>query len=451
MELYLPTASGNFVKLTYYYGRNIYVKDSILIDNQGIGTLKYDTLLPQGIYKIYFDPESHFDFLLGKNQKLKISNPGFDSAKLTIDGAIESIEFQKYLAWIAIQQQEKQKMEMQRKEAPEKEQQKIDKQIATLNKDVIDYWQKKSKQYPGSFLGAFLMSNYFADLKMEDVPQEIADDDSLLWHYQYNYRKDHFFDYYDLTDARFLYTPSLKSKLDTYFEKVLLQTYDSIKPAAYRLIEKVKPTPSMYRFVLSYLINSSLNSHIMGLDALFVDLADDFYLSGEAAWADSVTLEKIRENKIFIENNLIGKTARDFKMKTNLGDDFRLYTQTADYLIVVFYEPNCSHCREFVPLLHNDIYLPFRDKGVGVVAVNSIAIRDDWDDFIEEYDLHDWHNVWDEHHISRFRVDYDVRMTPKTYLLDKNKKIVAKKCSIEFLKQVLPILLGESDYSSGGH
>lgn len=443
MKLHLPAASGSIVKLTYYYGGNVFVKDSVFIDNQGNGILKYDTLLPQGIYKIYSDSDSHFDFLLGKQQKLKISNSGFDIENLAIEDAAESVEFQKYLKWIAIRQQKKHELETQRKEASETEQQKIDKQIADMNEEVIDYWKKKSKQYPGSFLGAFLMSNYYEDLKKEDIPDEIAENDSLLWHYQYNYRKNHFFDYYDLTDERFLYTPSLKSKLDTYFEKVLLQLYDSIKPAAYQMIEKVKPVRPMYRFVLSYLLNSALSSRIMGMDALFVDLANDYYLAGEAAWADSTALEKIRENKIFLQNNLIGKQARDFRMKTHDGEDFRLYEQNSDYLILVFYEPNCSHCREFVPRLYREVYERFRNQGVDVVAVNSMTLKKDWSEFIEEHELGGWHNVWDENNRSQFRVDYDLRTTPKTYLLDKDKKIIAKKCSIEFLTQYLPALLGK--------
>lgn len=441
MELRLPAASDSLVKLTYYYGGNVFVKDSIFIDNRGNGVLKYDTLLPQGIYKIYFDPESHFDFLLGKQQTLKISNPGFDTENLTIEGAVESVEFQKYLKWIAVRQQEKHKLETERKEASEEGQQKIDKQIAAMNEEVINYWKKKSRQYPDSFLGAFLMSNYYEEPKKENIPNEIAENDSLLWHYQYNYRKNHFFDYYDLTDERFLFSPSLKSKLDTYYEKVLLQMYDSIKPAAYQMIEKVKPAPRMYRFVLSYLLNSALSSRILGMDALFVDLANDYYLAGEAAWADSTTLEKIRENKIFLQNNLIGMTARDFRMKTNDGNDFRLYEQNSEFLIVVFYEPNCSHCREFIPRLYQEIFQRFRNQGVDVVAVNSMTVKKEWGEFIEEHQLHDWHNVWDENNHSRFRIDYDVRTTPKTYLLDKDKKIIAKKCSIEFLAQYLPILL----------
>ena len=41
----------------------------------------------------------------------------------------------------------------------------------------------------------------------------------------------------------------------------------------------------------------------MGFDQIFVDIAENYYLSGEAVWADSTFLAKIEEYYVF----LIGK------------------------------------------------------------------------------------------------------------------------------------------------
>jgi hypothetical protein len=35
-------------------------------------------------------------------------------------------------------------------------------------------------------------------------------------------------------------------------------------------------------------------SNIMGMDAVFVDLAENYYLSGDAYWADDETIEKLQ-------------------------------------------------------------------------------------------------------------------------------------------------------------
>jgi thiol-disulfide isomerase/thioredoxin len=179
----------------------------------------------------------------------------------------------------------------------------------------------------------------------------------------------------------------------------------------------------------------------MGMDALFVDIAREYYLSGKANWADSATLAVIRENVIFMENNLMGKQARNLRMETYDGIPYFLCQGKSRYTILVFYEPTCSHCKEFVPKLYNEIYIPYRNKGVEVVAIYNQNDKKEWGDFIQQQHLNDWINVWDEFYQSRFKVIYDTRTTPSVYLLDKDKKIIAKKFSIDFLKSYFGIYI----------
>lgn len=437
LKLKIASAANEPVLLTHYYGSSVFVDDTIRLDGSGAGVLKRDTLLPQGIYKIYLNQETHFDFLLGAGQVLSIEGPDFNVGRLVIEGAKESAEFLAYMNWVKEKQAKRAALEEKRKVAPPEQADALLQDINLLNREVTEYWKAAYEKYPGSFLGAFLMSNYMEEVRPEDIPEEYTRNDSLMWVYHYHFRKSHFFDYVDLTDQRFLYTPILKQKLDTYFERVLLQVYDSVKPAAYAIIDRVESHPAMFRYVVSYLLNTSLASRIMGMDALFVDIARDFYLSGRAVWADQATLDKIRENVIFLENNLMGHPARDFHMETHQGNPFRLYQQNARFLVLAFYEPNCSHCREYLPRLYNEIYLPYRDKGLDVVSVYTMDNREEWSEFLLKHHLTDWHNVWDEHHVTRFKVLYDTRTTPAVYLLDQDKQIIAKKFTIDFLHEFL--------------
>ncbi len=448
ISVHLGSAPGRQLFLTHYYGESVYVDDTTYTDSSGHGIFQRDTLLPQGLYKIYLDKDHHFDFLLGADQTLTIRNPAFNLEKMEIEGADESREFLVYMRWLREQQRKLAILDTALAKSPEDNKEDIRQQISNLSDTVSGYWKLKSAQYPGTLLAAFLMSNYYEELKPDMIPEASSVNDSLKWLYEYNYRKNHFFDYFDITDERFLYTPLLKSKLDTYFGKVLLQMVDSVREPVYRLIRKSEAKPHAFRYVTAYFLNASLNSKVMGMDALFVDIARDYYLSGKTSWADSATLAKIRENVIFMENNLIGNQARDLIMETFEGQPFRLYQQKNKYTILVFFEPNCSHCNEFVPKLYNEIYLPFRDKGLEVIAGYTMDNKTEWRDFIEKYHLYDWVNVWDHHHLSRFKIIYDTRTTPSVYLLDQDKKIIAKKFSIEFLKSYLGQNLGE--ISEGG-
>jgi len=62
---------------------------------------------------------------------------------------------------------------------------------------------------------------------------------------------------------------------------------------------------------------------------------------------------------------------------------------------------------------------------------------------IQEYKIQEWTNVWDPTYNSNFRKLYDVTTTPIIYILDKNKKIIAKRLDVEssvkFLKAQLDI------------
>ncbi len=441
LSVALPSAANGEVLLAHYYGGNLLVDDTLRLDAQGRGVVQRDTLLPEGIYKIYMNQDHHFDFLLGADQELFLSNASFSVADLTIEGSSESAAFAVYIRWLNEQQQRRNQLEEQRQSAAPAQRAVVEMELEQLNRRVVDYWLTTAEAFPGSFLAAFLLSNYYQEPFPEDIPEAIAANDSILWHYRYNHRKDHFFDHFDLVDGRLLYTPVIKSKFDAYFNNILIQQYDSVRPAAYRILSKAEATPTMFRFAVSYLLNYAHNSRIMGLDGLFADIARDYYLAGKTPWMDENGLEIISENLKFIENNLIGMPAVDFQMEQPNGEPFRLYQLQSKYTVLIFYEPNCGHCREYMAGLYRDIYLPYRDKGLDVVAIYSMNQMEEWVNYIGENGYSDWHNVWDEHHITRFRIVYDTRFTPSVYLLDENKTIVAKKFSLDYLHYILPQVL----------
>src|SRR5665811_1158689 len=104
---------------------------------------------------------------------------------------------------------------------------------------------------------------------------------------------------------------------------------------------------------------------------------------------------------------------------------------------ILIYEPNCSHCKEFVPKFHDEVYEKYKDKGLTVFAIYSMDNKEEWGEFPDKHNLYDWINVWDENHITRFEILYDGRKTPGIYVLDENKKIIAKKLSEEQLDEFI--------------
>ncbi len=428
----LPEAANKKVTLAFYYNSQVLIADTLWLDDKGKGVFQKDTLMSQGLYKIFLNSKKHFDFLLGEDQTFSITNEDFTAHNMKIKGGTETEEFSKYIKFLADLQKERKALSNQKKEATEEEKKEINKQLNDLTESLHNYWKNADKKYPGTFLAKFLMANYVPTPNEENIPEEVLNNDSMLLRYRFDFQKEHYFDYFDLKDERLFFTPLVKPKIETYYSKVILQTFDSLYPACLELIETVKPNEKMFQYVTSYILNKSINSKIMGMDALFVEVAKRYYLSGEAFWANEKTLDAIRENVMFMEKNLIGKTAPELLLEgVNPEEHFSLHQVEAEYTILVIYEPNCDHCKIFVPELHKQVYQKYRDKGFEVFAVYSMDDKKEWVEFLEKHDMYDWINVWDEHHLSRFKITYDARKTPGIYLLDKDKKIIAKRLSIE--------------------
>jgi len=434
IDVELPDAANKKISLAYHYLGKVYIQDTTLLDANGFGTWQSDTLLTQGLYKVFVDKDNHFDFLLGADQEFTIKNNSFIAKQMKVEGAEETSGFVKYLIFLEDLKKQSADLNNQLKASiNEKDKENIKNKLEKLTEELHAYWEKIGKKLPDSFLYKFLKANYVPPLDVTSLPEEIQNNDSLLFQARFSYQREHYWDNFDYTDERFLYTPFYQTKLETWYKNVLYPAYDSVKPYVYQFLEDVKPHKRIFQFACSFFLNSSINSNFMGMDALFVDLANDYYFSGEAFWANEESMEKIRENVLFKKDNLIGNIAPDLTLESFDGEFINLHQIDAELTILLIYEPNCSHCKVFVPEFHKDVYLPYKDKGLEVYAIYSMDNKEEWTTFLTEHDLFDWINVWDEQHVSRFKITYDARQTPGVYVLDKNKKIIAKKMTVEQL------------------
>jgi peroxiredoxin len=431
INLKIDSGVNQKIKLAYYYVGNIYLKDSLQLNNSGAGVFQADTLLPQGFYKIYLDEKNHFDFLIGANQKFSMQKESFVSPVIEITGATETIKFSEYTIFMQNLQKKGAEINNKIKTAADDDKTSLQSELNDLTRQLHEYWFRIKDEYPNTFLSAFILANYVPALDITTLPAEVQKNDSLLLLARFNFQKAHYWDYFDYTDERFLYTPFFKPKLETWFTKVLYQNYDSVKTEVFRFLEEVRPSKRIFQFAVSWFLNASINSNIMGMDALFVDLARKYYFSGQAFWATDEAMKKIRENVAFAEHNLIGKIAPDLTLENIDGEHVNLHKIQSKITIVLIYEPDCSHCKEFVPQLYNDVYQQFKNKGLKVFAIYSMDKKEEWTEFLTKHNLYDWINVWDENHISQFKILYDARKTPAVYILDENKKIIAKSITVE--------------------
>ncbi len=279
-----------------------------------------------------------------------------------------------------------------------------------------------------------MMASIFTAMQDPQVPDEppAGQPDS---NFQYRYYKNHYFDNIDFSDARLLRSPVYHKKLKMYMKQLTAQQPDSVIKAADYVLDKASADKEIFKYSLVYLLNTYSRSKIMGMDKVFVHLVENYYNKGKAYWADSSTLSRLRNRARTLKPTLVGKKAPNIILPDSNKTHHALHELNAKYTILCFWDPGCSHCKDAIPKL-DKYYEKVQDKGVVVYAANTQPNTKKWKKFINKHDLN-WINVHDPNFNYRFRSVYDIQSTPKIYLLDENKKIIAKQLSVKQLKKLL--------------
>jgi len=442
INIELENVSDSSAYLAHYLDGRIFADDTTQLKN-GVGLFTKDSLLDQGIYVVYLPSQKYFDVLIGEDQEFTIKTDSGDFInKLVIEGSDESeafADFQKFMKAKTetsrqIQKDYKDKLTDEKAKAEYQELfRKADREVKTYIKDL-------ASKYPApSFVSEFANLTLTPESPdyNDSIPGDFPNRDKEIQLRNYIWNKDHYFSNINPADDRFLRTPLLKNKLEFFYEKILIQQRDSIVKESMKLIEQARPNKKCFQYYTQFALNYAIKSKVMGLDAAFVDLAKRYYLSGQATWADSTLMANIKERVIKLQYNLLDMKAQDLALETLDGEFVKLHELDANYTILYFFETDCGHCKKVTPRLKSEILDVYKDMGVKVMAVYTQQEKEAWQTYIDDNQLYDFINCYDPHYQSNFRIFYDVYSTPTIYLLDKDKKIVAKRLDIENLKGFL--------------
>lgn len=117
-------------------------------------------------------------------------------------------------------------------------------------------------------------------------------------------------------------------------------------------------------------------------------------------------------------------------VKTSLHD-----LNMADQYLLIFWNSGCSHCLEQLPKIRETVD-QIDPKKLKVIAYATQGESDDWEREILKYP--NFIHVIDSGTPRRFMGnEYGVESTPTFFILDKNKKIIAKPDTLEELQTIL--------------
>jgi len=433
-----------FLYLGYYFGDKKYLQDSALMDKNGTALFTGTKNLTGGLYILVdSDKARFFDVVIDKNQQFSVEiDTAFALVKIT--GSKENDELLGYqkINNILFKDFEKWREELK---------------LAKTKEDSLPVQKKmngafeKAQQWRDSFIVAnpdaflSLMFQLMREPEYKVEGSQKQDTLNAIARFKEEYWKD-----ISISDIRMLRTPVFESRLTKYLEQVVYRHPDSLKQEIDRFILYSRTDTTMYKYYISRFTNEYMASKYMGLDVVFLHLFQKYYLSGQVTWLNDKDSTLIYNRAYNIMGNIIGEPAAELSLLDKDDRPKNLYSVSSPYTLVVFWDPDCGHCREQVPVIDSLYKAGWNKKGIKLVGVLVDTIRSDkskwpavktkWTNYIKEHKLEEWTHLYQsfdmreeerKKSIPNFRQNYDVYQTPTIYLLDKDKRIVAKKITPE--------------------
>ena len=449
--------AGDTVYLADHNIGGKYLRDTAVIDKNGVANFIGTKKLQRGMYLFVFPKKrDYFEFIIDDDLDFQID---FDTAWSTRDyyksmnvaGSVENAAFVEY---------QKGKVAVIEKLMAIDQVMEADSMAPQSTKDSLNaireqYLNEKGNydsayviKYPGHLLSKFLVA--MINIPYPEVFPTLPDGtkDSafpLRWY------KKHYLDHMDFGDDGLLRMPVniVKQRLDFYFDKIIVPDADTCMMVAEKLLDQCKNTIEMEKYLIWYLTNRFESSNIMGLDRAFVRMAMSTYCQGKSWWVDSATINKMCENAFRRAHTLIGETAPELELKDIKGNWVNTQKIRGPYVVMIFWDPTCGHCKEVMPKLAK-IYEANKDKGWKVIALSSGDKKKEWEEY---YNTHPETQAFT--HLIRGEVQsqkyadalysYYVVSSPTIYVLDADRKIVANRIDVDKMVDFLKHLDADRD------
>ena len=417
------------VYLAHFFGYNQYIKvDSAKLEN-GMYHFHGEDPLKGGVYLVVLNPSKYYDFVYsGTESEFMMEADTVDFVKsVRFTGSKENDILFGYRKFLQSMNDKATEINAEaKKDDPVGAKIRREKKMADLQVEVNNYIDEVEKNHKDTFAGKVILAN-----KEIQIPKEIPlnPDGSKDSTFAYRYYKNHYWDNIDFSDPRNLRTPFFLSKLEKYFKDLGYQIQDSIIIESDKVIMLSKQDPEMYRYVLWWVTNKYENSEIVGLDGVFVHLAEEYYLK-DASWLDEEQIKKFQDRVNILKPLRTGEVFPRLYVYDMEGNVRTAQDSKGKYTIVYFYSPDCGHCKDSAPELVK-YNAQAKEKGIVIYNVAVDYEEDKIKKFIETYKTQDMYNLWDKGHHYYFRENYDVYATPTSFILDSEKRIIGKRIPIE--------------------
>ncbi|NBQ46949.1 MAG: hypothetical protein EBU33_00625 [Sphingobacteriia bacterium] len=261
--------------------------------------------------------------------------------------------------------------------------------------------------------------------------------------YTYYYYKSHYFEGLNWKDERMLLTPFLAEKVKNYFEHLVPSHPDSVIKELDKILTQCTPGGQLFNtlvghFTYKYEQDKSMSFDNLGrsqtFEKVFIHLADHYIVNGKTdGYYSAETVVNIKERVDVLRRLLPGTLVPNLFMvdTTNAQKVRRMGFDTA----------SSSESKTEVPKLHKALQALDGNVSYNVYAVQTKEeLLESWKSFILEKKLNNWNHVFDPIHLNNLKDQFDIVATPVVYLLDKDKRIIAKKIAADQAVEIIRML-----------
>lgn len=464
LQFTIDGSARDTVYLANYYGNKLYYSDTTVANAKGVSVFERASGYKAGVYAVVIPGPKYFEFILNEPVVEMKSDTGALNEHLVVQKSEENKLFQTYVRYLGEKKAEADEVnrKMQATEDPIAKAGFKDK-LKKLETEINDYQKKLVVDNPGTYVASIVKMSIAPPNTEVRKPDGTLDSAASY----YSYRA-HFWDNTDLKDPRNLRTPVFQNKFDEYIGKVVPQVPDTINRCADDLIRRMDDNGDLFKFAVNGITYKYETSDIMGMDAVFVHMAQTYYCPSDgsksrATWMDKEKLDKLCERARKEAPLIIGAQAKDIILTDTTEQNWiSYYKMPQKYVLIIFWDPHCGHCKKVLPQIHTDWKEKLKPLDLGVFAVakaTDSTLFADWKKFIRDNDL-DWTNVgltWHVYNEAKtasykfipkfttieslnYAEAWDVYSTPKFFLVDKDRKFVGKQLDVDQMVELIKAL-----------
>lgn len=425
-----PTIKSDWVILYKIEGaRQTFVKntkikiDSFTVEGKKQALGSFNFTLPEntkvGAYRITYRLEGagFVDFIYNKEDVNFGFHPEYPNQSVTFTTSKENIIYKTYLDQIARAQQNLDSIQVTALQNPNLD-------LKSEYKTALNNVNSVQKEYLDASKGMYVQP--FIKASLRNSPSEII---STPQEYMSN-MIDTFFDRMDFNNKTLLNSSFLVDRIADYVFSINYSDDAATQQKLYKesvdyVFSKIETIP-FKKDVIEFLIGefeASMNLEL--IDYLFENHYNKLPIG--------IQSKKFKEGKLSLFAAEVGRIAPDFSWKENDKTLTLSKLDNAQNYLLIFWSTTCSHCLREIPEIHKFLN---ENKKVKVIAFSLEKEDFGWKEFKKS--LPNWHHVlglnkWQ----NKTARTYNIVSTPSYFVLNADKKIIAKPEHLKDVKNII--------------